>query len=105
MVTTSALVVMSILGRLKTQPSRIQPAQLRTVRQLQSRNQRITGTALQAIRHKLWLNDPRCAKCGRTVRYPDGFELDHVVPLWQGGPDDDSNRQILCVHAGVTSGS
>ena len=30
--------------------------------------------------------------CGRT----DKLEVDHVVPLSQGGDDDSSNVQVLC---------
>lgn len=29
--------------------------------------------------------------------YPWGFELDHKVPLSQGGPDTEENSQVLCI--------
>lgn len=60
-------------------------------------DQRITGRRLQARRFAAWQRDPTCASCGRVVAYPDGFELDHVVPLFQGGADVEANCQILCV--------
>lgn len=33
-----------------------------------------------------------CAKCGKTA----GLEVDHIIPLCQGGPDILDNMQILC---------
>nr|WP_248290037.1 HNH endonuclease signature motif containing protein [Advenella sp. EE-W14] len=34
--------------------------------------------------------------CGRFTLFPNGFELDHRVPLHQGGEDVEENCQILC---------
>lgn len=45
----------------------------------------------------MWRKDPHCVACGRLVDYPQGFELDHITPLSQGGPDTLANCQILCV--------
>jgi len=33
--------------------------------------------------------------CGRLTDYPHGFHVDHIVPLFKGGLDEDSNLQIL----------
>jgi 5-methylcytosine-specific restriction endonuclease McrA len=33
--------------------------------------------------------------CGKLTDYPSGFHLDHVVPLYKGGLDVDSNLQVL----------
>lgn len=57
---------------------------------------RIRGRKLQARRLRLWSKDPRCARCGTLTDYPDGFELDHKVPLFKGGADVDENCQVLC---------
>lgn len=38
--------------------------------------------------------------CGRLTNYPDGFEVDHAVPLYKGGPDTDDNLQVLCSPSG-----
>lgn len=57
---------------------------------------RIRGRALQARRLRVWTAGPNCKRCGRLTRYPDGFELDHVVPLCKGGEDTDDNCQVLC---------
>ena len=32
-----------------------------------------------------------CQSCGRI-----GTEVDHIVPLWAGGSDDEINKQLLC---------
>lgn len=37
----------------------------------------------------------RCASC--TELLPSSFEVDHIVPLWSGGPDCfQTNAQALC---------
>ena len=33
--------------------------------------------------------------CGKLTNYPDGFQLDHKIPLHKGGPDTDENLQVL----------
>lgn len=58
----------------------------------------MAGNALQRRRLRIWEQRPTCAMCGRVVAYPRSFELDHIVPLWQGGEDSDNNCQLLCVH-------
>ncbi len=67
-------------------------------------DRRITGRRLQARRYSVWLRDPTCAKCGRVVPYPSGFELDHITPLFMGGDDVEANCQVLCVHVEVIDG-
>lgn len=46
-----------------------------------------------------WLREhPLCAAC--LAKTPPlvtaAIEVDHVVPLWKGGADDESNYQSLC---------
>tara|TARA_Y100001951_G_scaffold103734_1_gene113262 strand:+ start:4531 stop:4863 length:333 start_codon:yes stop_codon:yes gene_type:complete len=60
-------------------------------------DRRISGRRLQDRRLSIWKRDPHCARCGRLVEFPGGFELDHVVPLGAGGEDVEANCQILCV--------
>lgn len=58
---------------------------------------RIRGRKLQAIRLAAWTLTPCCARCGRLTEWPDGFALDHVVALVNGGKDEQGNRQVLCL--------
>ncbi len=58
-----------------------------------------------------WLHTPPADRLWLIFRYPQlrhtlrvmGFEpdssfavADHVVPLWEGGADDEANLQLLC---------
>lgn len=44
-----------------------------------------------------WLNEhPLCKRCLERGHYRPGDEVDHVIPLSQGGADDDTNKQTLC---------
>jgi hypothetical protein len=86
------------MTRLRTIGNRLQPAPRRQMASTNVSERRITGRTLQNRRLRLWSRDPHCAHCGRLVDYPHGFELDHKVPLHQGGPDTDDNCQVLCVY-------
>ena len=37
-----------------------------------------------------------CQECKRHGRTTVGHPVDHIVPLWKGGTDDDSNKETLC---------
>jgi 5-methylcytosine-specific restriction protein A len=37
-----------------------------------------------------------CQECKRQGRVGIGAAVDHIVPLWKGGSDEDSNKQLLC---------
>lgn len=58
---------------------------------------RLRGDA--GVRRRLrWLNEhPLCVHCEQRGRVSAAAEVDHVVPLSEGGADDDSNLQSLCV--------
>lgn len=62
---------------------------------------RIRGRKLQERRLKVWSKDPRCAQCRKLVEFNAlpgrGFQLDHKVPIFKGGPDTVDNCQVLCV--------
>lgn len=36
-----------------------------------------------------------CQNCG-VVPDPDRLELDHIIELWEGGTNEDTNLQLLC---------
>jgi 5-methylcytosine-specific restriction protein A len=37
-----------------------------------------------------------CQNCQRNGRTSVGHEVDHIIPLWKGGTDDDDNKELLC---------
>jgi 5-methylcytosine-specific restriction protein A len=37
-----------------------------------------------------------CQECQRNDRVSVGAAVDHIIPLWQGGTDDDANKELLC---------
>lgn len=59
---------------------------------------RLRGKAGVQRRLRVWSKNPNCAVCGRLTDYPNGFHLDHRVPLYKGGEDKDSNLQVLCIY-------
>lgn len=57
---------------------------------------RLRGRKAQERRLRIWTADPTCAACGKLTEWPNGFELDHIVALVNGGSDTDENLQVLC---------
>ena len=47
-------------------------------------------------RERLLLANPLCAMCLERGITTAAMEVDHIIPLHQGGPDIDSNTQNLC---------
>lgn len=37
-----------------------------------------------------------CQECKRNGRTALGAAVDHIVPLWKGGSDEDDNKELLC---------
>ena len=59
--------------------------------------ERIRGNSLVAIKRKFERANPRlCATCTRLGLVGYGDELEHIVPLWKGGAESDSNREWIC---------
>ncbi len=65
---------------------------------------RTTGRTLQRLRERILRADPLCRACRAAGRIRPATELDHIVPLFKGGTDDDANLQGLCAdcHADKT---
>lgn len=57
---------------------------------------RITGRQLQALRAELFGRDPLCVDCRASGRTRAATQRDHIIPLAEGGLDDESNTQGLC---------
>jgi 5-methylcytosine-specific restriction protein A len=38
-----------------------------------------------------------CQACLAAARVTVGRVVDHIQPLWDGGSDEDDNKQLLCV--------
>lgn len=83
--------------KLKTVKPRIAMAGSRLAAAPTPSAKRVTGRRLQDRRLRIWSVNPHCAHCGVLTVYPNGFELDHRVPLHCGGSDTDDNCQVLCV--------
>lgn len=57
-------------------------------------------------RRARWLAEhPLCEHCEERGRVTAAEEVDHRVPLWKGGADDESNYSSLCrpCHAAKTA--
>lgn len=92
------------MPRLKMHKSPLKMATNQTLKVHVVADRRITGRRLQARRLAVWRQDPTCAACGRVVNFPEGFELDHKVPLFMGGEDIEANCQVLCVNFELIEG-
>lgn len=80
---------------MQTLKPRVQTLSASTARS-QTQSVRIRGNSLYAIRRKHFQSHPLCVTCEAEGRVRLATELDHIVPLWEGGHEAESNRQGLC---------
>ena len=69
----------------------------RTVQSV-SATERIRGNSWEAIRRRILARDRgvcQCEECKRLGRVRLAHEVDHVVPLDQGGSNGDANLQAI----------
>lgn len=59
--------------------------------------ERPRGRILQRIRSRIMQGQPLCRMCEDAGLVTPGVEMDHIVPLFKGGTNDDDNLQMLCV--------
>lgn len=57
---------------------------------------RVTGRRLQRMRESLFSREPLCRICMLAGRTAVATIRDHIVPLFEGGADDDANTQPIC---------
>lgn len=59
---------------------------------------RLRGRKLQDRRLRKWTQAQGCcAMCKKLTNYPDGFQLDHIKAIVNGGADDEEQTQVLCL--------
>jgi len=83
--------------KLQTLQPRVARVNTLRVQPLSTMTQRMTGRRLQE-RNRNWLTaHPLCVHCKAKGIVRSAREVDHIVPLHQGGRDDETNLQGLCV--------
>ena len=58
--------------------------------------ERLRGAANQARRQRLFRRNPLCVHCQQAGRVRPATIADHIIPLQEGGTDNDANLQGLC---------
>jgi len=77
--------------------NRLPPTYSPSQKPSQQPDYRIRGRKGQRIR-AAWLRvHPLCCACESRGEVTIAREVDHRVPLWKGGADDESNYQSLCI--------
>lgn len=73
------------------------PARLSTLATATNTVQRKRGSAGVKDRASIRQRDQGlCQECLREGWPRPGHVVDHIVPLWMGGSDHDSNKELLC---------
>lgn len=83
--------------KLQTLKPRLAVVPLVRVSTITTDTQRMRGRRLQARNHRFLAEHPLCACCARQGRTTAAAEVDHKVPLHEGGQDVESNLQGLCI--------
>ena len=87
------------MSRLKTLKPRVATLSTQRARMLEGRpgaTPRTRGRAWMETRERWLRKHPLCIACLSQGRTAAAEEVDHVIPLWMGGRDDETNYQALC---------
>jgi 5-methylcytosine-specific restriction enzyme A len=57
---------------------------------------RVRGAKLQEMRRRLFRRQPLCVQCLEEGLETIATIRDHIIPLAEGGRDDETNEQALC---------
>lgn len=82
--------------KLATQAGRCDQHQREAWTKKPNATKRITGRRLQAMRASLFSRSPLCVHCDALGLVALATQRDHVIPLAEGGKDDETNEQGLC---------
>jgi 5-methylcytosine-specific restriction enzyme A len=85
------------MGRLTTLKPRVATLDARRL-PAAGATERIRGSAHQKIRDRILRRDAgicRCDECQATGALKVAHEVEHRIPLWKGGAEDDSNRYAI----------
>lgn len=85
--------------KLQTLRPRIGTAKLSRIPSLTTEaNPRKRGSAGVKDRNRIRERDCGvCQECKRQGKTTRGAHVDHIRPLWNGGSDDDCNKELLCI--------
>lgn len=82
----------TLKSRLATAPSRVSAVAARPLVVERKR-----GSAGVRDRNRIRARDcGLCQECKRQGKTSLGAAVDHIVPLWAGGSDEDRNKELLC---------
>ncbi|WP_325984950.1 HNH endonuclease [Pseudomonas protegens] len=85
---------MGKLNTLKRQVKILEPSPVQQIHQTQWGSGR-GGRPWRRIRERILLRDQYTCRCCGVVTHE--LEVDHIINVAEGGSDDDSNLQSLCV--------
>lgn len=88
------------MSRLTTLKPRLQPTKLTRLASIPPRidaTPRMRGRKWMDRRARWLYAHPLCCHCEAGGRTTLADEVDHVIPLWKQGADDESNYQSLCI--------
>lgn len=75
----------------------VQPLRLTVTQDRAGATPRIRGRKWMDRRAR-WLQEhPLCCDCEAEGRTTVADEVDHVIPLWEGGADDETNYASRCI--------